>query len=325
MYPLKKSVIRGFYVHDIYIENRVISDIWKIRLDFVKKDYYTNLNVYNIIYRLLNYKRRIQRAMLISMFITFLFAFLIIRAIIYLAANQSNIKGRAGEREVQKYLSKLDSNKYLIMHDITLRSEKGKTTQIDHIVIAQSGIFVIETKNYKGWIFGNEWDPKWTQVNFKRKDKFHNPIWQNYGHMKSIQHVLNNEEIPFISLITFSNSSDLKKNNITSSHVHTSYFSEVTTYIRNHTEKILSPIQMKKIYHTLQRANITDKNIKKQHVKNIQMNKQEAKQKVQKHICPRCNGNLVQRKGSKGAFLGCSNFPSCRYTAELSLGNRKVD
>ncbi|ENQ3077405.1 NERD domain-containing protein [Bacillus cereus] len=74
--------------------------------------------------------------MLISMFITFLFAFLIIRAIIYLAANQSNIKGRAGEREVQKYLSKLDANKYLIMHDITLRSEKGKTTQIDHIVIA---------------------------------------------------------------------------------------------------------------------------------------------------------------------------------------------
>lgn len=259
------------------------------------------------------------------MFITFLFAFLIIRAIIYLAANQSNIKGRAGEREVQKYLSKLDSNKYLIMHDITLRSEKGKTTQIDHIVIAQSGIFVIETKNYKGWIFGNEWDPKWTQVNFKRKDKFHNPIWQNYGHIKATQYVLNNEDIPFISLITFSNSSDLKKINITSSHVHTSYFSEVTTYIRNHKEKILSPIQMKKIYHTLQRANITDKNIKKQHVKNIQMNKQEAKQKVQKHICPRCNGSLVQRKGSKGAFLGCSNFPSCRYTAELFVGMRKAD
>ncbi|WP_375337646.1 topoisomerase DNA-binding C4 zinc finger domain-containing protein [Bacillus sp. 3103sda1] len=40
---------------------------------------------------------------------------------------------------------------------------------------------------------------------------------------------------------------------------------------------------------------------------------------------PRCNGNLVQRKGSKGAFLGCSNFLSCRYTAQLSLGKRKVN
>ncbi|MFD3447119.1 NERD domain-containing protein [Microbacteriaceae bacterium 4G12] len=240
----------------------------------------------------------------------------------YLAANQSNIKGRTGEKEVQKYLSKLDSNKYLLMHDITLKAEKGKTTQIDHIVIAQSGIFVIETKNYKGWIFGNEWDPKWTQVNFKRKDKFHNPIWQNYSHIKAMQHVLNNEEIPFISLITFSNLSDLKKINITSSHVYAIYFSEVVNNICNHTDQILSPSQMQKIYQTLQQANITDKDTKKQHVKNIQTNKQEAKRKVQKHICPRCNGNLVQRKGSKGTFLGCSNFPSCRYTARFSCGKR---
>ncbi|MEI4831384.1 NERD domain-containing protein [Bacillus sp. FJAT-53711] len=243
----------------------------------------------------------------------------------YLAANHANIKGRAGEKQVQKYLSKLDSDKYLRLHDITLRAEKGKTTQIDHIVIAQSGIFVIETKNYKGWIFGNEWDPQWTQVNFKRKDKFHNPVWQNYGHIKGIQHVLNNEDIPFISLITFSNSSDLKKINITSSHVYAVYFSEVVPQIRNHTEQILSPSQMNQIYRTLQQANITDKNIKKQHVENIRTNKQEAKQKVQNHICSRCNGNLVQRKGSKGAFWGCSNFPSCRYTAELSTGNRKVN
>ncbi|MEH7459328.1 NERD domain-containing protein [Bacillus sp. JJ1127] len=263
--------------------------------------------------------------MVMYMFTMFLFAFLIAGVMMYRAANHSNIKGRAGEKEVRKHLSKLDSNKYLFMHDITLRTEQGKTTQIDHIVIAQSGIFVIETKNYKGWIFGNEWDSKWTQVNFKRKDKFHNPVWQNYGHIKTIQYVLNNEDIPFISLITFSNSSDLKKINITSSHVYAIYFSEVVAHIRNHTEQILSPGQMKKIYRTLQQANITDKNIKKQHVENIRTNKQEANLKVQKHICPRCNGNLVQRKGSKGVFLSCSNFPSCRYTAQLSVGKRKVD
>lgn len=219
------------------------------------------------------------------MFAAFLFMFLSIGATIYVAVNYSKIKGRTGEKKVQKYLSKLDSKEYFVMHDITLRTEKGKTTQIDHIVISRAGIFVIETKNYNGWIFGNERDPKWTQVIFKKKEKFHNPVWQNYGHIKAIQYVLNNEDIPFISLITFSHSSKLKKINVTSSYVYAVYFYEVVTYIRNHIEQILSPSQMNEIYHKLQQANITDKNIKKQHVENIRTNKQDAKRKVQNYIC----------------------------------------
>lgn len=33
--------------------------------------------------------------------------------------------------------------------------------------------------------------------------------------------------------------------------------------------------------------------------------------------CPKCNGKLIPRKGRYGAFLGCSNYPKCRYTQKL--------
>ncbi|MEC2745716.1 nuclease-related domain-containing protein, partial [Bacillus cereus] len=65
-------------------------------------------------------------------------------------------KGKAGEKLVKRILSKLDSQSYCVLHDVTVNTEYGDTTQIDHIVIAETGVFVIETKNYEGWIYGSE-------------------------------------------------------------------------------------------------------------------------------------------------------------------------
>jgi len=62
--------------------------------------------------------------------------------------------GIIGERLVTSVLSALDSKKYLIINDLMVENE-GKTSQIDHVVISNYGIFVIETKNYNGWILGN--------------------------------------------------------------------------------------------------------------------------------------------------------------------------
>ena len=68
------------------------------------------------------------------------------------------------------------------MNSVTLRRNDG-TTQIDHILISRYGVYVIETKNYKGWIFANPGHSMWTQVIFKRKFRFRNPIHQNFGHV----------------------------------------------------------------------------------------------------------------------------------------------
>lgn len=35
------------------------------------------------------------------------------------------------------------------------------------------------------------------------------------------------------------------------------------------------------------------------------------------HECPKCGYLLVKRKGSRGEFYGCSNFPKCRHTLSI--------
>jgi len=99
------------------------------------------------------------------------------------------IHGIIGERPVASFLSALDSKKYLIINDLMIENE-GKTSQIDHVVISNYGVFVIETKNYDGWILGDESSNYWTQVIYKRKEKLYNPIKQNYGHVQAIKNIL---------------------------------------------------------------------------------------------------------------------------------------
>ncbi|MFL5614826.1 MAG: nuclease-related domain-containing protein [Gemmatimonadaceae bacterium] len=78
---------------------------------------------------------------------------------------------------------------YHLMNHVTLRMKDG-TTQIDHILVSRFGVFVIETKSYKGWIFANENQANWTQVLFNYRFKFQNPIFQNRRHVRAVQGLL---------------------------------------------------------------------------------------------------------------------------------------
>jgi hypothetical protein len=78
---------------------------------------------------------------------------------------------------------------YHLMNHITLQLQDG-TTQVDHILVSRFGIFVIETKDYNGWIFANSKHTNWTQVLFKRKFQFQNPSFQNLRHVKAVQELL---------------------------------------------------------------------------------------------------------------------------------------
>ena len=75
---------------------------------------------------------------------------------------------------------------YHLMNHVTLQLKDG-TTQVDHILVSRFGVFVIETKDYKGWIFANAKQANWTQVLFKVKFKFQNPILQNLRHVRAVQ------------------------------------------------------------------------------------------------------------------------------------------
>ena len=104
--------------------------------------------------------------------------------LLILRLNMPKIKGSVGEAKAARQLSKLDREEYRVINDILVTSH-GHSSQIDHIVVSRFGIFVIETKHYKGWIHGGENSEYWTQSIYNHKNKFRNPIKQNAGHIRA--------------------------------------------------------------------------------------------------------------------------------------------
>lgn len=96
----------------------------------------------------------------------------------------------SGERRLSHQLERrFRAPDYHLMNHITLPLGTG-TTQIDHILLSRFGIFVVETKDYKGWIFGDAAGLQWTQVVYRRKFQFQNPILQNRRHVQAVSALL---------------------------------------------------------------------------------------------------------------------------------------
>lgn len=96
-----------------------------------------------------------------------------------------NIGERLVSKSVNSYLIH-EQVTGIVVNNVTL-SIDGSTTQIDHILICTKGVFVIETKHYSGWIYGDAKQKQWMQILFKKRSRFQNPIHQNYKHIKAVQ------------------------------------------------------------------------------------------------------------------------------------------
>ena len=118
-------------------------------------------------------------------------------------------KGVDGEIRVALDIATLDRAEYHAVHNVTVMVDDG-STQIDHVVISKYGIFVVETKNYTGWIFGREREPKWSRSANGQTNSFQNPIRQNVRHIKSLAELLGVEEYLFHSVIAFCGDSEFK-------------------------------------------------------------------------------------------------------------------
>jgi hypothetical protein len=219
------------------------------------------------------------------------------------------IRGFMGEFWVKMELKKLPKNEYIVLNDIMIKSSKG-THQIDHIIISEFGIFVIEMKNYFGLIIGDENKNKWIQYLGSNKYYFNNPIHQNYGHIKALQELLNLSENKFVSIVCFSNQVQLKVNvkNVTQ-------LEFINKLIQSYSEKIINE-NIIKIKNLIEENNIKDRIIRKQHIDTIKAKIKEKNNKEKDMICPRCGSQLVERNGKYGKFIGCSNYPNCKYTSK---------
>jgi hypothetical protein len=122
-----------------------------------------------------------------------------------------SFKGRLGEWMVNRGLRRLDPSRYRHFDDIYLpHPAEAGTTQIDHAVVSPFGIFVIETKNYRGWIFGSEKQREWTQQIHRRKVCFQNPLHQNRLHVRALMRFLDLPEDRFHPVVLFIGNSELK-------------------------------------------------------------------------------------------------------------------
>lgn len=222
---------------------------------------------------------------------------------------QADIKGFMGEKIVATILSGLPEQYYKIINDVTLPTSYG-TTQIDHVIVSVYGIFVIETKNYKGWITGSEYGEQWTKNMYGKKYTFRNPLKQNYAHVKALEEKLTLTEDKFIPIVVFSMNSDIK--------VKTSkpviYTTQLKWVIESYRDVKFREDELYMLVNRIRAVEINDKEAKKRHVEQVRTQVNNNQRKIMNGICPKCGGNLVKRKGKYGYFEGCSNYPKCRFT-----------
>lgn len=210
---------------------------------------------------------------------------------------------------------KLDKDVYHLIKNVTLLTEDG-TTQIDHIIVSVYGVFVIETKNLRGWIYGTPQQKMWTQKIYRNTYRFQNPMHQNFKHRKTLQALLNLDAQQVHSLVVFIGDSTFKTpvpENVT-------FGMGYIRYIQSMTEAVLSHKQVLEIVGAVANGRLKSSiNTNRQHVRHVQnsiANKENAQ------LCPKCGSKLLLRKTKKGdnagrQFWGCSAFPKCRTTINI--------
>ena len=196
-----------------------------------------------------------------------------------------------------------------VINNLLLQLENGRSSQIDHVVINKSGVHVIETKNYSGRIYGNDSQHEWTQVlNYgKVKNHFYSPVKQNFTHVYMIKERLP-QNVPVHSIIVFTKS-NIKY--INSKFVCTPW--DINNRLNKEREELLTLEEMKGIYTLLNEKNTNTILNSIEHVNHIQ----EMKEGIENNICPRCNGQLIEKRGKYGSFLACSNYPDCKFTKKI--------
>ena len=254
-------------------------------------------------------------------------------------------KGVMGEFFVNLLLKRfLPKSDYTLIKNVTLPSEDG-TTQIDHIVVSQFGVFVVETKNMKGWIFGTAKQKQWTQKIFKYSGKFQNPLHQNYKHTQTLASCLNIPNEQIYSVVVFIGDSTFKTkmpDNVTYARGCVEYIKskqavyftkeEVSSLIAEIEAGRLTPSLKTNLAHSKHVKRIVEnKRVPKEITKQVYRSKVEPKEtrnqvlEIQEGVvksCPKCGSEMALRQAKKGnnignQFWGCTNFPKCRKVLNL--------
>ena len=157
--------------------------------------------------------------------------------------NSPKKKGDRGEKRVADLLSLRLPDEYKVLNNIYLLKENGDTAQIDHIVVSPYGVFVIETKNYSGWIYIAR--GMWIENNYGKKTPFKvNPVEQNRGHIQALVRALGMSPSYFHSVVAFAGGCELKMEPRPEGVV---YADKVTSYICSFGQRVIGADQVDEI------------------------------------------------------------------------------
>lgn len=220
------------------------------------------------------------------------------------------VKGALGEGVVKTvFRRRLNADVYRCLNDLTYETPRG-TTQIDHIVVSQYGVFVIETKNMAGWIFGSADQARWTQVLHRKKTSFQNPLRQNYGHIRTVQSLLNLDDACIHGVVAFVGDAKPKtpmpENVVWSAR-------DLVRVIKGKTETVIATDAVAQIVARLQAAAMDNTHTtRRNHVR--QVRQRVSDRAPSGTACPNCGGKMVARTSRKTGdrFMGCESFPRCR-------------
>ena len=183
--------------------------------------------------------------------------------------------GRRGENTVERALLRL-SNDARVLKNLSIPFGDN-STEIDIVYISQSGIFVIEVKNYGGWIFGNEKSKNWMAIHFQNRYSFYNPIKQNKIHIDCLKKLIN-RKVNYYNIVVFSNRCEFKELTVTSKDVHViNYIDlyELISFLNYNSTTKMTDDEVISIYNELSNytVNKVDKEIINKHNQYVQNKK----------------------------------------------------
>ncbi len=184
-------------------------------------------------------------------------------------------KGRYGEYLTSRIIEKHALNSHQQLVNVYVPKRKSQDlTELDLLYIDRTGLYVIESKNYSGWIFGNEAHQHWTQtMPNKKKFKFYNPIRQNATHIRAVQDFLALPSEVIHSVIIFSERCELKKIEVTSHNVHVIKREDLQHFIETRKQagkQYFTKAEIEAIYKKLLPQMQVSQEVKSRHVQTIQ-------------------------------------------------------
>ena len=241
-------------------------------------------------------------------------------------SSYSSAAGKSGERSVSWILGSLP-DEYMVLNDVTIPDQKTNpdkdyTTQIDHVVVSPYGIFVIETKNYSGWIFGNEKSQNWKQT-FKTTEGrfFYNPIKQNWGHIYALAERLRLKTSLFKPIVVFSDDCELHVESDTP----VVYLSQLKGIILSYTQPIIPQSDVVSIFNRLDQIDLNGEEFEREHIESIGERFVAKQYAFEQGRCPRCGSQLVVRNGKYGAFYGMLQLSQMQIHAGfVTLSYQKI-